>query len=82
MKLSEFILLDEHAKKQTVLNHGLLLAKRKNQENMVFLFQLDNYYVETCFNRENKSIVSFLVFKNDNALEPYLGAIRIDDLLN
>jgi hypothetical protein len=82
MKLSEFIMLDEHAKKHTVLNEGLLIGKRKNQENMVFLFQLGNYYVETYFNMENKTILSFLVFKNEQPLEPYLSAITLDDLLN
>ena len=82
MKLSDFILLNENEKKQTVLNEGLLIAKRTNQEKMVFLFQLESYYVETYFNMDDKAIDSFLVFRNTNALEPYLQSSHIEDLLN
>lgn len=82
MKLSDFILLNENEKKQTVLHEGLLIAKRINDEQMVFLFQLGSYYVETYFNMDDKAIDSFLVFRNTSALDPYLQSIHIDDLLN
>src|SRR5688500_13030196 len=53
MKLSEFILLNEAQKKKTVLHQGVLVAKRSRGECLVFLFQLDNYYVEAYCNRGN-----------------------------
>ena len=82
MKLSEFILLDVAEKKLTVLHEGILLAKRSNQECLVFLFQLDHYYVETYCNRENRSIEEFRVFDHVQPLSPYLDAIPIDHLLS
>ena len=82
MKLSEFILLGETEKRKIVLLEGRLIAKRKNQEKMVFLFQLESFYVETYFHLDNKAIDSFLIFRNTSALEPYLKGIHIDDLIN
>ncbi|CAN5433117.1 hypothetical protein BH10BAC2_BH10BAC2_47530 [soil metagenome] len=82
MKLSEFILLDEADKKWSVLNQGVLIAKRISLSSMVFLFQLENYYVETYCNVNNKAIEEYRVFDNMHALHPYLESIPIDDLLN
>jgi hypothetical protein len=82
MKLSDFILLNGEEKKLTVLHQGVLIAKRNNSDCMVFLFQIGNYYVETYCNLENRAIEEFRAFDHVNPLNPYLDAIRIDDLLN
>lgn len=82
MKLSDFILLSEDEKKTTVLHDGVLVAKRSNFDFMVFLFQLENYYVEAYCNLQNKAIVEYMVFDNVNLLNPYLETIPIDNLLN
>jgi hypothetical protein len=82
MKLSDFIILNEEEKKLTVLHEGVLIAKRNYFNYMVFLFQLDSYYVETYCSIENKAIEEFRIFDNTKPLNPYLEAIPIDDLLN
>lgn len=82
MKLSEFILLDEEMKKETVLHQGVLIGKRQVQSSMIFLFQLQNYYVETWCNFKNRSVQEYRIFDNTKSLAPYLAAISIDDLLN
>jgi hypothetical protein len=82
MKLSEFILLSENEKTSVVLNNGILVAKRKNDPVIVFLFQLENYYVETYCNQRNKSVLKFIAFNNTKSLAPYLEAISIDELMN
>ena len=82
MKLSDFILLDEKQKKWTVLHEGILIGKRANLAQMVFLFQLNNYYVETYCNTANKAVEEFRVFGDTAPLSPYLDAISIDDLVN
>jgi hypothetical protein len=82
MKLSEFILLDEEEKKSSVLHQGVLIAKRNQDDCMVFLFQLDFFYVETWCNVENKAVEEFRIFNNVGALRPYLDAIPLGDLLN
>ena len=82
MKLSEFILLSEQEKKAVVLHEGILVAKRSNPQSMVFLFQMETYYVETYCNTESRSISEFRVFEDTRHLHPYLESIAIDDLLN
>jgi len=82
MRLSEFILLNEQEKKSTVLHRGVLLAKRSSLESMVFLFQLDSYYVEAYCNPSNKAIEEYRMFDNTEVLNPYLDAIPLDTLLS
>lgn len=82
MKLSDFILLSEEEKKIAVLHAGVLIGKRKDVDTVAFLFQFQNYYVETFFNSGNKSIREFRAFNQIALLQPYLDTIRIDDLLN
>ncbi len=82
MQLSDFILLDEAQMKTTVLHEGVLVAKRRNSDCLVFLFQMDDYYVETYCNMQNKAVNEYRVFRNINALNPYLETIAIDQLLN
>ncbi|MDF2191242.1 hypothetical protein [Paraflavitalea sp. CAU 1676] len=82
MKLSDFILLNEEEKKMTVLHQGVLVAKRSNFDFMVFLFQMENYYVEAYCNPQNKAIEEYRVFDNITLLNPYLDTIPIDNLLN
>jgi hypothetical protein len=82
MRLSDFILLNEDEKKTTVLHQGVLLAKRRDSDSLVFLFQLENYYVEAFCNPENKAIEEYRMFDSLNLLNPYLESITIDSLLN
>lgn len=82
MKLSEFILLDEADKKRSVMSSGVLLAKITNPDSIVFLFQLEDYYIETYCNLANKAIEEYRVLPGTNSIRHYLDAIPIDDLLN
>ncbi len=81
MKLSDFILLTEEQKKLTLLHEGVLIAKRKNNNYLLFLFQLKNYYVEAHCNSLNKRIEEYSVFDNTKTLNPYLDAISIEGVL-
>ena len=82
MRLSDFILLSEKEKKLAVLHLGVLIGKRKDVDTVAFLFQVENYYVETFFNPGNKAIREFRMFEQTALLQPYLDSIPIDDLLN
>ena len=82
MRLSEFILLNDQEKKSTVLHRGVLVAKRSSLESMVFLFQLDSYYVEAYCNPVNKAIEEYRMFDNMQFLNPYLDAMPLDKLLS
>jgi len=82
MKLSDFILLSGEEKKITVLHQGVLIGKRRNTSSVAFLFRVEEFYVEACFNAKNKGIQEFRILANSTLLQPYLDNIHIDDLLN
>ena len=82
MKLSDFILLNKEEKTLTVLHQGILVGKRANPQNQIFLFQLEGYYVETFCNLKDRSVEEFRVFGDTKFLTPYLEKISITDLLN
>jgi hypothetical protein len=82
MKLSEFILQENDKKKSALLHLGILIGKRKNDHQQVFLFQMDNYYVEALFNLKNKEVQEYRATCNLNVLNPYLQAIEINGLFS
>jgi hypothetical protein len=82
MKLSEFIGLPEDHKRSIVLTQGVAIAKRQLSDRLVFLFQLQEYYVETFCCCNSKEILEYRVFQNTKQLAPYLDAIQIDHLLH
>lgn len=82
MKLSDFILLDEKEKRHAVLNQGVLIAKSKTAATVTFLFGMERFYVEACFNAVNKEVEEFRMFDGAKPPQRYLDDIRLDDLLN
>ena len=82
MKLSDFILLNEEEKKHAVLHEGVLLCKRKLHSSIIFLFHVQRFYVEACFNSDSKEVEAFRMFSDTRLLQPYLEGISIDELLN
>ena len=82
MKLSDFILLDEAEKKLAVLHEGVLISKRNMPASFIFLFQVNNFYVEACFNKDSKDIEEFRMFAHTGLLQPYLDSISLEDLWN
>jgi hypothetical protein len=82
MKLSEFILLNEAEKKYAIMKHAAPLAQRTYSDMVIFLFQLENFYVEAYCNPTDKSIEKYCILPDTNAIYHYLEAIPIDELLN
>jgi hypothetical protein len=82
MKLSEFILLSETEKKWLVTHRAAPLAQTTYAHLIVFLFQLEDFYVEAYCNIEDKTIDEYRILPDTNALRHYLEAIPIDELLN
>ena len=80
MKLSDFTMLTGEEKKLVVLHEGVLIGKRKKPELIIFLFQLDNFYVESFCDQRTKVVTEYRVFAHTRLLQPYLETIAIDDL--
>lgn len=80
MELSDFIMLDAEEKKLVVLHKGVLIGKRKEPELIIFLFDLDKFYVETFCSTKTKGVSEYRVFAQTKLLQPYLEHIAIDEL--
>jgi hypothetical protein len=81
MKLSGFIVLSIEEKKSAVLHKGVLLGKKTGLEHLVFLFQLNAFYVEVVCNIKLKTIQEYRAFEETRFLAPYLEAISIEPLI-
>ena len=80
MKLSHFVVLEHEEKKTIVLHFGTLIGKRKAGDLLIFLFQLDSFYVEAYSNPVDKVMLEFIAFEGTAPLQPYLERIPIDHL--
>lgn len=81
MKLSDFILLNIDEKQAVALHEGVLIAKRTNQDCLIFLFQMESFYVELFCSLESRMVEEVRIFDATKQLEPYLEEIPIEDLL-
>lgn len=80
MRLSEFILLNKEEKKITLLHKSTLVGKRLSNDCIIFLFQLDQFYVEMFCNVSNKRVEEYRAFQETQHLQPYLESIPINDI--
>jgi hypothetical protein len=77
MNVQEFRSLEETEKAVTLINNGVLVGKRVMQSYLVFLYQLDSFYVEILYNNQTNFVYRFRAFENTDLLEPYLSRIDI-----
>jgi hypothetical protein len=83
MTLDEFALLNDTRQAETLLEHGIFLADRLYKNFSIFLYQLDNFYVEVYHNRRYDIMQGMRCFEDDEAaLQPYLDSIDISCLVN
>jgi hypothetical protein len=80
MKLTDFNLLDEIAQAEALLNYGVLVAERLYKEFTIFLYQVNQFYVEVYYHNKFTMIQGFRGFESTAALEPYLEEIDITSL--
>lgn len=81
MKLSDFIALNQEDKKGVLLHHGVLVAKRRTADCMLFLFYLENFYVESVFRVDTKALAGIYAFIGDTLLQPYLESISLGGII-
>ena len=77
MTLSDFSALDYkgmlYAAKEAVY-----LAGRSDEDHTIMLYQLNGFYIEVYFHKQNNFISSLHPFADTELLEPYLESIEID----
>lgn len=77
MKLSNFIKLavDDQAE---AASKGVFLGEREAKPYVIFLFNLDNFFVEVFFNELQNRITRVKPFKSVRNLDPYLDSLNIE----
>jgi hypothetical protein len=81
MKLSDFLLLSLEQKGKIALHEGVLIGKRTTNTHLIFLFQIDRFYIELFCNLESRLMEEVRMFNETKPLSPYIETIPIDDLL-
>lgn len=65
---------------ESIATEGAYLAFRYVENMKIYLYALDNYYVEVSFSPYHHKIVSLEAFQDVSMLGPYLEFINIDQL--
>jgi hypothetical protein len=81
MTLDQFTILPETKQAETLLERGIFLADRLYKNFSIFLYQLDNFYVEVYHNLRFDVMQGMRCFQDEDALEPYLDSIDISCLV-
>jgi len=80
MTVTDFTHLDETQQAEALLARGIFLTERLYKNFIIFLYQLDNFYVEVYHNLKFNVMQGMRSFEDDEALEPYLDTIDISCL--
>ena len=80
MTLSEFSILDESSQAEALIERGVFLAERMYKNFSIFLYQLDDFYVEIYHNLKFNMMQGMRSFQNEEELEPFLESIDISSI--
>ncbi len=80
MTIIEFSYHEEKKQVEALLERGIFLTERLYKNFIIFLYQLDNFYVEVYHNLKYNVMQGIRSFEDEEALEPYLDSIDISCL--
>jgi hypothetical protein len=81
MLLYEFKTLKRQIQIDILLEKGVHLCDRTERGYLIFLYQIDYFYVELWYSKKKKYIAELFAFSSTEHLEPYLPSINISGLL-
>ena len=81
MLLYEFKTLKRQVQIDIILEKGVHLCDRTERGYLIFLYQIDYFYVELWYSKKKKYIAELFAFGSTEHLEPYLPSINISGLL-
>ena len=81
MTLKEFNGLGLFEKIQAV-QVGRLVAKRRTKDFHIYLYTLDDFYVEVLYSLYEHELKGFIPFKHMQRLDPYLRQIHLPAFLS
>ena len=80
MTLKYFQKLCESKQYSRLLEKGVCVGERSNEEALILLFQIDHFYVEVSFHQFTDEVMSVRSFENTDELHPYLEGIDLRTL--
>ena len=82
MDFCTFKRLDLPAQLSYTCQLGVNISKRAEDDCIVVLYQLNNFYVEVYYKKSTFEIIKIISFHSTVLLEPYLKKMNIDSLFN
>ena len=76
----EFNVLDKYTQVAVTQEKGAVIGKRIDNDDLIILYQVDNFYVELCYLHDLSEIYAMYHTESDQLLEPYLETIDISEL--
>jgi len=76
MSLYEFNALNEMEQAKAVWD-GMFVADREDEEHRILLYQIDSFYVEVYYHKQDNALKRFRSFSSINQLDPYLDKIDL-----
>ena len=80
MRMSDFNLLPAQEKAALLYKRGVYIGKRREGNQVVLLYQLDEFYVELFYVKYRHHIQRARCSASTLVLDPYLDQIRIEEL--
>jgi len=77
MTLYQFNGLSENEQAEIVWSSSHI-GERFDENHTILLYQIDGFYVEVFYHRDDNEIKRFRSFSSVNQLEPYLQRISLD----
>ena len=82
MEFSDFKCLDFHLQAHTIYQSGVYLGERSEDDLLVALYGVHDFYVEVYYLLSKAEIIKFISFHSDAMLEPYLNRIQLARVLS
>jgi len=82
MTLYQFNFLDELEQSEVLWDKGVMIGDLEDKVYKYILYQIDSFYVELKYHKENNVIQGMKTFASTDApLKPYLDKLDLDKLL-
>jgi len=80
MTLDEFSLLDDTHQAEVLIEKGVFLAERMYKNFSIFLYGVEDFYVEIYHNLKYNVMQGMRSFRAEEDLDPFLESIDISSL--
>jgi len=81
MHFNEFLQLNETEQVELLWYNGEQIGRRKENDYLILLYQVEGFYVEVFYHRKERVIKRYMSFDcSDSRLEPYLDKIDISPI--